>query len=133
MTDKNERRLFISWQRLVVADGQTCPRCRQTGDGLRQAVVRLTQALSGLGVEVVLEEKALDQPLFLNDPLSSNRIWFNGHALEELLGAAVGGSECCDVCGDAHCRTVQLDGAVFETIPEDLIIRAALLAAADLF
>ena len=132
-TVRKEKRLLLSWQRLVVDNGRTCPRCQETGDGVRQVAERLREALAGLGVVVELEEKVLDQPLFLNDPLSSNQIRLNGRPLEEWLGASVGSSQCCDVCGDAQCRTVQLAGAVFEAIPEDLIIRAALLAAAELF
>jgi len=70
--------------------------------------------------------------LFTKDPLQSNRIWIGEKSLEEWLGASVGKSPCCDVCGDAQCLTISL-GDTFEAIPEELIIRAALLAAAELF
>jgi hypothetical protein len=36
------------------------------------------------------------------------------------------------VCGDSDCRTVEIRGTVFETIPERLILKAGLRAAAEL-
>jgi hypothetical protein len=53
--------------------------------------------------------------------------------MEEWLGANVGSSRCCSVCGESECRTVEVNGTVFEAIPEKLFMRAALTAAASLF
>jgi hypothetical protein len=36
------------------------------------------------------------------------------------------------VCGDSECRTLEVSGTTFEAIPERLILKAALLAAAQL-
>jgi hypothetical protein len=52
--------------------------------------------------------------------------------MEQWLGASVGSSRCCSVCGDAECRTVEVEGMTFEAIPEALVVRAALLAASHL-
>ncbi len=52
--------------------------------------------------------------------------------MEEWLAAKVGSSSCCSVCGDAPCRTVEVEGSVFEEIPEAVIVKAALIAAAGL-
>jgi hypothetical protein len=52
--------------------------------------------------------------------------------MEDWLRGTVGKSPCCSVCGDSDCRTVEIQGAVFETIPERLIVKAGLLAAAEL-
>lgn len=52
--------------------------------------------------------------------------------MEEWLGARVGSSRCCSVCGDSECRTVEVAGATFEAIPEKLFLKAALLASAQL-
>jgi hypothetical protein len=123
------KRLPIVWQRLV-SNGETCDRCGATQGELRRALAKLELALRPLGIEPTLEMRAIDEATFRAGPLDSNRVWIGGRPLEEWLGAATGSSPCCAACGDADCRTVELGGQVFETIPEDLIVRAALLAAA---
>ncbi|MCJ7603595.1 MAG: DUF2703 domain-containing protein [Desulfobulbaceae bacterium] len=124
--------LTIRWQRLVNDSGQTCPRCHDTGAATLRAFARLQKALAELDIEVQLQTDALGLPLFTKDPLQSNRIWIAERPLEEWLGAAVGQSPCCAACGDVQCRTISL-ADTYEAIPEKLIIRAALLAAAELF
>ena len=52
--------------------------------------------------------------------------------MEDWLDASVGSSRCCSVCGDAECRTVEIGDATFETIPERVLVRAALIAAAQM-
>jgi len=52
--------------------------------------------------------------------------------MEEWLGARVGSSRCCSVCGDSECRTVEVAGTTFEAIPEKLFLKAALIASAQL-
>ena len=125
--------LIIRWQRLVNERGETCLRCGETGDILEKAFEKLKKTLAELDIVVALEKETLDFTLFTKDPLQSNRIWIGGRPLEEWLGASVGKSQCCDVCGDSGCRTISTGQNIFETIPEDLIIRAGLLAAAELF
>ncbi|MGC8839052.1 MAG: DUF2703 domain-containing protein [Anaerolineae bacterium] len=124
--------LHIRWERLV-ENGQTCPRCRSTEEGLEQAVSTLRQALGPLGLEVVLEKEALSEAQFAQNPLRSNQIWLNGRPLEEWLGGTVGQSPCCDVCGPADCRTVEVEGQVYEAIPADLVVKAGLAAALETF
>ena len=74
----------------------------------------------------------MDEQSFEADPSESNRIWIAGRPMEEWLGASVGSSRCCSVCGTSECRTVEVDGTTFETIPETLFLRAALIASAQL-
>ncbi|HXG52371.1 MAG TPA: DUF2703 domain-containing protein [candidate division Zixibacteria bacterium] len=124
--------LHILWQRLVTHDGQTCERCGATGGSLERALAKLEKSLEPLGVKPVLETKEIDEETFKRDPSASNRIWVAGRSLEEWLGATVGGSRCCSVCGDSECRTVEVGGEVFEAVPEELILKAALLAAAEM-
>ncbi len=69
---------------------------------------------------------------FAENVLESNRIWINDKALEEWLGAEVGKSPCCEVCGDAECRTVKVGENIHETIPADLIVKAGLIAASNM-
>ena len=126
------KRLPIVWQRLVSTDGRTCDRCGATYEELERAVATLRTALGPLGIEPILVTREIDDPTFRADPSLSNRIWIGNKPIEEWLNASVGSSRCCSVCGDAECRTVELEGSTFETIPEELLIRAALIAAADL-
>lgn len=121
--------LPIIWQRLVSSHGETCDRCNGTYQEVQRAVGKLKEALRPLGIEPTLETREMDEESFKADPSASNRIWIAGRPLEEWLGAKVGGSRCCSVCGDAECRTVEIAGSVFEVIPEELILQAALVAA----
>lgn len=121
--------LVIKWQRLLDENNQTCPRCGSTEDEIERAVNLLRQSLSPLGIEVMLQKAAIDKEDFNKDPLQSNNILIENRAIEEWLGARVGQSQCCDVCGDAECRTIEIEGQVFETIPATLIIKAGLIAA----
>ena len=125
------RQLEIRWQRLV-ADGRTCDRCGATGHEVDRAVDTLGAVLRPLGIEPVLETVAIDDSVFRAEPSLSNQIWVNGRLLEDWLAATTGASTCCSVCGDAPCRTVQIGEKVFETIPERLLVRAGLLAAATM-
>lgn len=125
--------LPIVWWRLVNAEGETCDRCDATYRELQRAVARLTEALLPLGIEPTFETRAIGPDEFEADPRESNRVWIAGRPMEEWLGAEVGGSPCCDVCGESECRTVSLGGVTFEAIPEEIVIRAALLAASASF
>jgi hypothetical protein len=91
---------------------------------------KLRMSLGPLGIEPVLEVRELDEAAFQANPSESNRIWIAGRPLEDWLGANVGSSQCCSVCGTSHCRTVQVGSATFETISEPLFLKAALAAAA---
>ncbi len=125
--------LKIKWHRLIADEGgQTCPRCGSTEKELEKAAHTLNQSLAPLGIEVVLEKKALDPATFARDVLESNRIWIDDKPIEELLGAEVGQSRCCDVCGDAECRTLEIEKNTYETIPSDVIIKAGLIAASKM-
>ena len=125
------RPLPIIWQRLVDAGGRTCERCGSTEGALGHAVAKLKTALAPLGIEPTLETREIDQAGFQRDPSASNRIWIAGRPLEEWLGASTGSSQCCSVCGDADCRTVELGDTVYEALPEELIVQAALAAASQ--
>jgi hypothetical protein len=124
--------LEILWQRLVDERGQTCDRCGTTETAVEEAVQKLKCSLQGLEIDVVLEKKALTPSTFLEDPLESNRIWIAGEPIEEWLSATSGQSKCCSACGDSDCRTVTVDGETYEAIPAELIVKAGLLAGAQL-
>ena len=125
------RQLPIVWQRLVSAGG-TCPRCDATHQHLQSAVVKLREALKPLNVEPILEVRDISESSFRKDSAQSNRISIADKPIEEWIGAGVGSSRCCSVCGDEPCRTMEVAGAVFEAIPEAVVMKAALIAASGL-
>ncbi len=129
---KKMKTLQIRWQRLVDEQGQTCDRCGATAAAVEDAIQKLKRSLKDLGIDVVLEKKALCPSTFVKDPLQSNRIWIAGKPLEEWLSATSGQSKCCSTCGDSECRTVTVDGKTYEAIPAELIVKAGLLAGAQL-
>lgn len=124
--------LTVHWQRLLDEYGQTCPRCGATDETVTTACKKLKKALAELDIEVILTKEALDFATFTEDPLQSNCIWLDGKLLEDWLGGTIKQSQCCDAGGESECRTVSIGADTYEVIPERLIIRAALLAAAKL-
>ena len=124
--------LPILWQRLVNPEGKTCDRCGATYREMQRAVEKLKQSLRPLGIEPSLEVREIDEKSFNANPSESNRIWIAGRPMEEWLGASVGSSPCCSVCGTSECRTVEVEGTTFETIPEKLFLKAALVASSQL-
>jgi anti-sigma factor RsiW len=123
--------LTIKWQRLV-HEGETCPRCGATGEEVQNAADTLRSRLAPFGIDVTLETAELDLADFQRDPDQSNRIWIAGRPLEQWLEGRVSHSPCSGVCGDTDCRTLELAGQTYETIPGALIIQAGLMAAAHL-
>jgi anti-sigma factor RsiW len=126
------KNLSITWQRLVDESGSTCPRCAGTEQEMQRAVERLRTALEPLGVQPVLETREIAPATFMQQPDQSNRIWIGGRPLEDWLGARTGSSRCCDACGDEECRTLEINGASHEVIPEALMVRAGLIAASQM-
>lgn len=124
--------LPIRWQRLISPEGKTCDRCDATYQEILLAVSKLKESLRPLGIEPILEVKEIDNIAFKAKPSESNRIWIGGRPMEEWLGATVGQSPCCSVCGDSECRTIEVEGTTFEAIPEGLFLKAALIAASQL-
>jgi len=131
MDESKLKTITIEWQRLVDSNGQTCNRCSCTGDATEAAFGKLKRCLAEAGIEVVLNKRSIDQTAFFADPLQSNQIMIDGRTVEAWLGATTGHSPCCGPCGDSECRTITVDDKTYEAIPEDLILRAGLLAAAE--
>lgn len=123
--------LPIRLQRLV-KDGRTCTRCSNTEAQVRGAAETLRQVLAPLGIAPELEVADIEETTFTASPLESNRIWIADRPMEDWLRGSVGSSQCCSVCGDSSCRTLEIQGTTYEAIPERLIVKAGLLAAAEL-
>lgn len=124
-------KMHIKWQRLVNDNGETCERCACTGEATEAAFGKLRLCLHEIGIEVHLEKICIDQHAFSANPIASNMIFIDEIPIEKWLGAITGTSKCCGPCGDSECRTMTLSGQSYEAIPEQLIIRAGLLAAAE--
>ena len=99
---------------------------------MQRAVKNLEQALRPLGISPSLEISEIDEASFRMKPTESNRIWIAGKPMEEWLEGKIGSSRCCSVCGEAECRTVEVGGTTYEAIPENLILKAALIASSEL-
>lgn len=123
--------LRIKWKRLV-SDEKTCPRCGSTEEELEKAVSALKLSLSSLGIKVILNKEELSVAEFKKNTLQSNRIWINNRLLEEWIEGGSGHTPCCDVCGPNECRTIEVEGQIYETIPAEIIIKAGLSAASQL-
>lgn len=130
--EKKMKTLEIRWQRLVNDKGETCGRCGATETAVADAVQKLKLSLKELGIDVVLEKSTLNLSTFKKAPLESNRIWIADKPLEDWLSASIGESQCCAACGDSDCRTMTIDGKTYEAIPPELIIKAGLMAGAQL-
>jgi small redox-active disulfide protein 2 len=119
--------LEVEWRHLV-ADGNTCDRCDLTGNALRATLASLHAELTAQGHAVSFKET----PLGTADLAQSNLILLNGRALEDWLGASsteTHCASCCDLIGaQVCCRAVDINGTVYEAIPDDLIRTAALAA-----
>lgn len=118
-------RLAIEWKHLV-QDGNTCQRCDSTGATLRGLLDALSADMARNGVEVSFSE----MPLGPDDLAESNVILFNGRPIESWLpGAQVKETHCqscCDMIGEeVNCRAVEVNGIIYEAIPEALIRDAA--------
>ena len=128
--------LKVKWQRLVDEEGKTCDRCVGTQEELGKGVKSLKASLRLLGIDVILEQKPLSPQECARDISESNRIWIADLPLEEWLGAEVGQSPCGSCCSelgeDVECRTVSIGGETYEVIPAQLIVKAGLLAVAQI-
>ncbi|MBC7110461.1 MAG: DUF2703 domain-containing protein [Archaeoglobi archaeon] len=123
--------LTIKWLHLSV-NGETCPRCSETGKELLKALEILRRILSTLNIEVVFEELELIPEDFSQNPLRSNEIWINDRLLEDWLGAKTTQTPCCDVCGDQKCRALEIGQEIQEVVTAELIMRAALNAVVEM-
>ena len=120
--------LHIEWKHLNKG-GKTCERCAETGAALRQVIADLTPELAEKGIHITFTETRLSE----RETPQSNRIFFNGVPLEDLLpGVQVienHCSSCSDLCSqETSCRAIRTGETIYEAIPEFLIRQAALQA-----
>ena len=121
--------MTIEWRHLA-QEGATCVRCWDTGKTLAEVVKELSREWERSGVRIEFKETLLHA----GEIRESNQILFNGRLLEDLIpGAKAGESSCASCCTmvgkDVACRTIEHDGIVYESIPEQLIRAAACRAS----
>ena len=66
--------LPIVWQRLVDAEGATCPRCHDTGQAVQDAFERLKLVLAPLGIEPTLECREIDAEIIKESTILTEMI-----------------------------------------------------------
>lgn len=84
------KHLPILWQRLVSAQGTTCPRCHSTGEEVQRAVQQLKLGLEPPGVTPELQIKEIDEASFLKTPMALNQMRIAGKPIAHWLGAQTG-------------------------------------------
>ncbi|MCK9308033.1 MAG: DUF2703 domain-containing protein [Methanoculleus sp.] len=125
-----EQELVVEWRHIGRDTENTCERCGETGRAVMDVVEQIRPILEEEGIAVRVVETALE-----NEAIGeSNSILFNGVPLEELIEGMEVTTTPCASCAcitgqdDAACRAIEYNGERYESIPPELIARAALKA-----
>ncbi|MCM2465116.1 putative zinc-binding protein [Methanoculleus oceani] len=122
--------LVVEWRHIGRDVENTCERCGETGRAVMDVIEEIRPILEEGGVAVRVVETILT-----NEEIGeSNSILFNGVPLEDLIEGMEVTTTPCASCAcitgqdDAACRAVEYNGERYESIPPELIARAALRA-----
>ena len=118
-----KRELVIEWKHAARDADNVFETCKETGMPLEAVLDEIRMLLEMEGVAVRMVETVAE----------SDSLLFNGVPVEELLeGVEVTATSCaaCSSCGEecgegAECRTLRYSGEAYESIPPELIGRAA--------
>ena len=122
--------LVVEWRHIGRDIENTCERCGETGKVVMDVVEQIRPILEEEGITVRFVETVLENEAIAE----SNSILFNGVLLEDLIKGIEVTSTPCTSCAcitgqdGAECRAVEYNGERYESIPPDLIARAALRA-----
>ncbi|MDT8358190.1 MAG: DUF2703 domain-containing protein [Methanomicrobiaceae archaeon] len=122
--------LVVEWRHVGKDVENTCERCGETGRAVLDVIEKIRPVLEEEGITVRMIETVLDNEAIAD----SNSILFNGVLLEDLIeGMEVISTPCCSCAcitgqDDVECRAVEYGGERYESIPPELIARAALKA-----
>ncbi|SCL74811.1 hypothetical protein L21_0695 [Methanoculleus chikugoensis] len=125
---KNE--LVIEWKHVGRDIENTCERCGVTGRAVMDVVEQIHPILEEEGIAVRFVETVLENEAIAD----SNSILFNGVPLENLIEGMEVTSTPCASCScitgqdNVECRAIEYNGERYESIPPELIARAALKA-----
>ena len=115
---------MIEWRHLDVK-GETCNRCYDTGENIKQEVERLNRAFEPKGIYVDLVETKLDE----KQVGQSNALLFNGVPIEEVLEIEVHENYCASCStllgSETYCRTIIFEGEEYDDVPLKAIRKAA--------
>ncbi len=125
------KKIEIDWARLVI-NNNSCPRCCETGSEIGIALEIMKELVKNVGIDIETRMHEITFDEFSKNPLVSNRIYISDEPIEEILGALVGSSKCCNECGDNDCRTLEINGKIYESISRKLIIKAVLKTMVDM-
>ncbi|MBN2543146.1 DUF2703 domain-containing protein [bacterium] len=135
-TETQQKTLSIKWQKYLAASDSSCCRFTNTEKELEKAVSTLEKTLAPLGISVELEADEINKEDFLKDPTQANVIWLADKRIEDWLSADIGKAKCdklsTELGKDIECRTIMLDGKTYDSIPSELIVKAALLASSEM-
>ncbi len=123
----SDKVLTVEWRHVGENIDNTCERCSQTGNVLKEVLDELRPFLSEKkikikAIETVLENEKIEE---------SNMILFNGTPLEKLIEGMEVSQTPCASCAcitgedDVRCRAISYKGELFEAIPAELIRKAA--------
>lgn len=118
------KKITVEWK-YYAKDGKTCQRCTLTGNNLHSVMEGLRKDLLLKNIELELIETVLPKSKIPE----SNSILIDGIPIEQILPNTVKGESTCCSCGDlcgepTDCRTINLNGQIFEEIPAVLIKEA---------
>ena len=122
--------LVVEWRHIGRDIENTCERCGETGKAVRDVVDQIRAVLEDVGITVRFVENVLPSDAIAE----SNSILFNGVRLESLVEGMEVTSTPCTSCAcitgqdGAECRAIEYNGERYESIPPELIARAALRA-----
>ncbi|MBN1194186.1 MAG: DUF2703 domain-containing protein [Methanomicrobiaceae archaeon] len=122
--------LIVEWRHIGNDVENTCGRCGETGRAVLDVIKNIRPVLEEEGITVRMVETVLENEAIAD----SNSILFNGVRLEDLIeGMEVTSTPCCSCAcftgkDDVECRAVEYNDERYESIPPELIARAALKA-----
>ena len=122
--------LVVEWRHIGRDIENTRERCDETGKAVRDVVDQIRAVLEDVGITVRFVENVLPSDAIAE----SNSILFNGVRLESLVeGMEVTSTPCTSsacIAGQdgAECRAIEYNGERYDSIPPELIARAALRA-----
>ena len=122
--------LVVEWRHIGRDIENTCERCGETGKAVMDVIEQIRPILEEEGITVRVVETVLENEAIAE----SNSILFNGVRLENLIEGMEITSTPCTSCAcitgqdNAECRAIEYDGKRYESIPPELIARAALKA-----
>ena len=126
------KKIFVEWF-CFDKEGQTCGRCDESFQVIKQTVEKMLPVLTERNVVVDLKAHLLDESRIEH----SNTITINGKNIMELLNERDDIFTYCRSCTEitgkpSECRAFIYKNMAYESIPEEMLREAILLEASTL-